>query len=99
MDERTMEQGYFVYILRCADDTLYTGITTDLARRVRMHDIGRGAKYTRGRGPVRLVYSEACASRAEASKREYALKRLPRGEKERLIATKSPLAGDADLEA
>lgn len=80
-----MEQPYFVYILRCADNTLYTGITNDLSRRVRMHNDGTGAKYTRGRGPVRLAYYEACGTRAEASRREYAIKRMPREEKLRLM--------------
>ena len=79
--------AYWVYILRCADDTLYTGITTDLARRIAMHNEGPGAKYTRGRGPVTLVYREACSDRANASRREAAIKRLSRADKLALIAS------------
>ena len=77
---------YFVYILRCADGTLYTGSTTDLAARERAHNQGRGAKYTAGRGPVRVVYSEAHASRSAAQKREAELKRWTRDKKDALIA-------------
>lgn len=73
---------WFVYILRCADGTLYTGITTDLARRVKEHNTGKaGARYTRSRRPVVLVYSEAVENRSEASKREHAIKKLPLVEK------------------
>ena len=79
--------AYWVYILRCADDTLYTGITTDLARRIAMHNEGTGAKYTRGRGPVTLVYRAACSARANASRREAAIKRLSRADKLALIAS------------
>lgn len=80
-----MAQDFFVYLLRCADGTLYTGWTTDLDARERAHNEGRGAKYTAGRRPVRLVYAEACASRSAAQQREHALKRWPRARKERLI--------------
>lgn len=73
---------WFVYILRCADGTLYTGITTDLARRVEEHNTGKaGARYTRSRRPVVLVYSEVVENRSEASKREHAIKKLPLVEK------------------
>lgn len=76
-----------VYIVRCADGTLYSGVTTDVARRIGEHNgTGRGAKYTRARQPVSLVYKEEAATRSEASKREAALKRLTRSEKESLIA-------------
>ncbi len=78
---------YSTYILRCADDTLYTGITTDLDRRVQEHntDDKKGAKYTKNRRPVELIYSEEYENRSEASKREYAIKQLSREEKLRLI--------------
>ena len=67
---------YHVYIVRCADDTLYTGIAKELARRVDEHNgSGKGAKYTRTRQPVRLVYSEAHPDRSSASKREYTIKK------------------------
>ena len=71
---------WFVYILRCADDTLYTGITTDVARRIDEHNAGKasGARYTRGRGPVRLAYAEEAVSRSAAASREAAIKQLDR---------------------
>jgi len=75
----------FTYILECADGTLYTGWTEDLARRVRAHNAGRGARYTRGRRPVRLVYWEAQPSRNAAQRREAALRRLSRAQKQQLI--------------
>lgn len=73
--------SFFVYILECGDTTLYTGYTTDLARRVAAHNAGRGAKYTRTRLPVRLVYAEACASKSAALRREAAIKKLSRAQK------------------
>ncbi len=76
-----------VYLLRCADGTLYCGIALDVAARLAQHAAGKGAKYTRGRGPLELVYREACATKAEALRRERALKRLKRAAKESLIAT------------
>ena len=69
--------GYLIYILRCGDGTLYTGCTNDLPRRLRAHQSGRGAKYTRSHGPVEVVYREACADRSAALRREAAIKRLP----------------------
>ena len=79
--------SWFVYILRCADDTLYTGIAKDVQSRIDQHnnDNVKGAKYTRARRPVELVYSEACDSRSSASKREYMVKKLSRAEKLLLI--------------
>jgi putative endonuclease len=72
---------WHVYILRCHDESLYTGITTDLARRVRAHEEGAGSRYTRTRLPVRLVYSEESSSRAEALRRERQIKGLSRARK------------------
>ena len=77
----TRENLYYVYMLRCADDTIYTGITTDLERRVRVHNDGKGAKYTRTRTPVELVYSEPFESKSEALKREWQIKKLSRSDK------------------
>jgi putative endonuclease len=77
--------GHYVYVIECADGSLYTGYTTDVQRRVREHDAGDGAKYTRGRTPVELVYSEAFDSKSEAMSREYEIKQLSRTEKERLV--------------
>ena len=74
-----------VYILRCADGTLYTGSTDDVERRVAVHNSGKGAKYTRGRRPVEVVYREECESYSAAMKREYAIKQLSRQEKMQLI--------------
>lgn len=74
-----------VYILRCGDGTLYTGMTDDFERRLAAHRSGRGAKYTRGRGPLEPVFREACGSMSEALKREYAIKQLSRKEKLALI--------------
>ena len=76
----------YVYILRCGDGTLYTGITTDVERRLEAHRQGKGAKYTRGRGPLELAYQDKCGTHSEALKREYAIKQLSREEKEQLIS-------------
>ncbi len=76
---------FFIYIARCADDTLYTGYTTDLKNREEAHNSEKGAKYTRGRGPVKIIYSEEFKSRSEAQQREYKIKQLTKEEKEQLI--------------
>jgi len=78
--------AYWVYILRCGDGTLYTGVTTDVARRKSEHERGVGAKYTRGRGPLTVVYREALPDKNAALRREAAIKRLTRTEKLTLIA-------------
>lgn len=80
-----MEHTWKLYILRCGDGSLYTGITTDLEKRLEAHRIGRGAKYTRGRGPLELVYQEECGDHSAALKRELEIKALPREQKERLV--------------
>ena len=76
----------WVYMVECRDGTLYTGWTTDLAKRVSAHSSGRGAKYTRSRAPVRLVYAEACAGKSAALRREAAIKKLTRAQKLALAA-------------
>lgn len=76
----------YVYILRCGDGTYYTGSTTDLKRRIAAHQSGKGAKYTRGRGPVELVYQEQWEDWPSALRREAAIKRLTRAQKNALIA-------------
>jgi predicted GIY-YIG superfamily endonuclease len=83
---------WWVYVLRCADGTLYAGSTNDLERRVSAHNAGTGAKYTRSRGPVALAWHERAPSRSAALRREAAIKRLTRQEKLRLVAcpTSSP---------
>ncbi len=74
-----------VYILKCSDDTLYTGWTNDLDKRFKVHSQGKGAKYTKGRLPVELVYFEEFDNKIEAMKREYEVKQLSRKEKQKLI--------------
>jgi putative endonuclease len=76
------------YLLRCADTTLYCGVTNDLRRRTAAHNAGRGAKYTRGRRPVVVVWRKRCASKSAALKLEYVVKRLTRAGKERLTEGK-----------
>ena len=80
-----MDKSWKLYILRCGDGTLYTGITTDVEARLETHRAGKGAKYTRGRGPLELVYSEECGTHSEALKRELRIKSMTRDEKERAI--------------
>ena len=80
-----MANTWKLYILRCGDGSLYTGITTDVQKRLEAHRSGKGAKYTRGRGPLELVYREECGDHSTALKRELEIKKLPREEKEKLI--------------
>ena len=80
-----MESVWYLYILRCRDDSLYTGITTDVEKRLEAHQSGKGAKYTRGRGPLELVYQEECGSHSNALKRELQIKALTRAEKLQLL--------------
>lgn len=80
-----METSWELYILRCGDGTLYTGIARDAEKRLEVHRSGKGAKYTRGRGPLQIVYRERCPDHGTALRREYAIKQLSRDEKERLI--------------
>lgn len=77
--------GWYVYMLRCGDGTLYTGITDNIPRRLAAHRSGKGAKYTRGRGPLELVYQEQVPDRSAALRREIAIKKLKKQQKERLI--------------
>ena len=79
-----MEGKWYLYILRCGDGTLYTGISNDVDKRLAAHRAGKGAKYTRGRGPLELVYREELPDHSAALKREYEVKALPRAEKEKL---------------
>ena len=80
-----MANTWKLYILRCGDGSLYTGITTDVAKRLEVHRSGKGAKYTRGRGPLELVYVEECGDHSAALKRELEIKKLSREEKMKLI--------------
>ena len=76
-----MGNTWKLYILRCSDGSLYTGITTDLEKRIAAHNAGKGAKYTRGRGPLELVYEEVCGDHSAALKLELEIKGLSREEK------------------
>jgi len=80
---------YYIYILRCRDGSLYTGWTNDMAKRIEAHNKGQGAKYTKGRGPVELIYHEEYSNKSEALKREYAIKRLSKAQKLELIQKSS----------
>lgn len=82
--------GWCIYMLRCADGSLYTGSTNDLAKRFALHAAGKGARYTRGRGPLVCVYCEPCEGRSEALRREHALKQLDVRAKRQMCAL--PLA-------
>ncbi len=84
-DSVPVAPAWSVYILRCKDGSLYTGVTNDLERRIGQHNAGRGARYTRGRGPVTLAFSEPQPTHGAALQRELAIKRLSRAEKESLI--------------
>jgi putative endonuclease len=78
---------WFIYIIRCADNTLYTGISNHLEKRIASHNSGNGAKYTKGRGPVKLVYKEKSTNKSSASKREAEIKKLTKKEKLKLITS------------
>lgn len=90
----TQSATHYVYILRCSDGSYYCGYTTDIARRLAEHNGERpgGARYTRGRTPVAVVYTESCATQSEAKVREVAIKKLSRSQKTQLIATSSVVA-------
>ena len=78
--------SWYVYMVRCRDNSLYTGSTDDVARRLAVHNAGKGAKYTRSRLPVSLAYREECPDKSAALKREYAIKHLTKAQKELLIS-------------
>jgi putative endonuclease len=89
-----MTAVHFVYIVRCADGTFYTGYARDPEKRAKVHNAGKGAKYTSTRRPVRLIYSEPCESRSAALKREYELKCLTRSEKAALVRARKRMIRD-----
>lgn len=92
MMKKQEETKHYVYVLRCCDGSLYTGWTTHLKERVKAHNEGRGAKYTRSHKPVTLVYFETFSDKSEALRRECAIKALPRQEKEKLIKNQNTKA-------
>ena len=95
MKPRNVKDVWFVYIARCADTSLYTGIARDVAARIAEHDAGKGARYTRGRGPLALCAVRRCTSKGDALRLELAIKALQRKEKERHVAKKSRLGAFA----
>ncbi len=84
------KSDWYVYILQCADHTLYTGVATDVVARLATHNAGKGAKYTRGRLPVALLYQESAENRGAALKREHAIKKMRASDKRQLIETQAP---------
>ncbi len=82
---RKKAAAWLLYVLKCRDNTLYTGITLDVSRRVQQHNSGTASRYTRSRLPVMLIFSEPCRSRSQALKKEYAMKRLSRKKKEEYL--------------
>jgi putative endonuclease len=80
---------WFVYLARCSDDTLYCGITSDIAARFAAHNAGKGAKYTRARTPIELLVAHRCSNKSRALKLEYRVKQLTRAEKQQLVAAPS----------
>ncbi|MEH6943591.1 GIY-YIG nuclease family protein [Bacillus sp. JJ722] len=85
-----MENKHFMYVLECSDGSYYTGYTNRLEERVKMHNSGKGAKYTRGRTPVTLIYTECFETKEAAMKAEYRFKQLPRKQKELQIKISTP---------
>lgn len=79
--------SFFVYLAQCADNTFYTGYTSNIEKREAVHNKGEGAKYTRARLPIKIIYSEEFSTKSEAMKREYEIKQLTREQKEKLIAS------------
>src|SRR6476659_7376787 len=84
----TTADAWFVYMARCVDGTLYTGVARDVAARIAAHDAGKGARYTRGRGPLTVRAVRRCASRGDALRLEHLLKQLQRAEKERMTSAR-----------
>ena len=82
---RKKAAAWLLYVLKCRDNTLYTGITIDVSRRVQQHNSGSASRYTRSRLPVKLIFSEPCRNRSQALKKEYAMKRLSRKKKEEYL--------------
>ena len=83
---------WYVYVARCADDTLYCGIARDVTARIAAHDAGKGARYTRGRGPLRVLAIRMCRSKGKALRLEYAIKQLTRPQKEALVVAPRAIA-------
>ena len=82
---------YTIYVLKCGDDTLYTGITNNIKQRIKQHNLGKGAKYTKGRNPVKLVYQENASDKSTALKREFEIKKMTRAQKQKLISDQNEI--------
>jgi putative endonuclease len=93
MVSRNDPQPWYVYILQCSDKTLYTGIAKDLEKRLAQHNSGTGARYTRGRTPVELVFAEGVRCHGDALRREYQIKRMSRARKRKIIEASNPAKG------
>ncbi|WP_416148103.1 GIY-YIG nuclease family protein [Salipaludibacillus sp. HK11] len=91
-------KNHYVYMLRCKDETFYTGYTIDVKRRLKVHEDDKGAKYTRGRGPFSLVYEEHLETKSEALRREIVIKRMSRKQKETLIKKKGDESDEGTAE-
>lgn len=89
---RRTTQRWFVYVARCADGTLYTGVAVDVVARIAAHDAGKGAKYTRGRGPLSVCAVRGCRDKREAQRLEWLIKQLSRARKDLLITSRTRLA-------
>jgi len=83
---KSKESSWCVYILKCSDNTYYTGISNNIKRRIQQHETNKGAKYTKGRGPFSLVYQDKCKDRSDASRKECVIKKLPLAKKISLIS-------------
>jgi putative endonuclease len=90
---RNDPQPWYVYILQCSDRTLYTGIAKDIEKRLAQHNSGTGARYTRGRAPVELVFVEGMRCHGDALRREYQIKRMSRAQKRKIIEASNPAKG------
>lgn len=91
-------KSHYFYVLSCKDNSYYGGYTNDLERRIKMHNEGKGAKYTRGRGPVQLIYSKSFPTKSEAMKAEYEFKSWPRKKKEAFLIKEANEIDDLDTE-
>ena len=91
-DRPAPPRHWYVYVIRCADGSLYTGVARDVAARIAVHESGKGARYTRGRGPLRLEGKTRCSSQGDALRLERAIKQLPRAAKAELTAKRGRLA-------
>ncbi len=89
-EPRSSRASWWLYIIRCADDSLYTGITTDVRRRLQQHRAGQGARYLKGRGPLTLVHQRPAGPRSEALRLEAQVKRLSKAQKEKLVQGATP---------